>query len=178
MSEESLVALMIGRPLQLAFPERRAPGTSRRCSWPSRASRRAVRPDRPGGREGRDRRNRRRRGQRAGAVPARRWPASSARPAARLRRRRLDSRSPLGPLRAGVVLLSGDRAGESLFPVLSVRANATIQVLRAPRTPRLHQPPARAATRSPSSCAVCASAWRRSSSRCSPCPAATSRRSR
>jgi ribose transport system ATP-binding protein len=29
-----------------------------------------------------------------------------------------------------VVLLSGDRASESLFPVLSVRANATIQVLR------------------------------------------------
>jgi len=38
--------------------------------------------------------------------------------------------SPLGPLRAGVVLLSGDRVRESLFPVLSVRANATIQVLR------------------------------------------------
>src|SRR5205085_11511172 len=34
------------------------------------------------------------------------------------------------PLRAGVVLLSGDRARESLFPVLSVRANSTIQVLR------------------------------------------------
>jgi ribose transport system ATP-binding protein len=43
--------------------------------------------------------------------------------------RNLDSRSPLGPLRAGVVLLSGDRTGESLFPVLSVRANTTIQVL-------------------------------------------------
>jgi ribose transport system permease protein/ribose transport system ATP-binding protein len=38
--------------------------------------------------------------------------------------------SPLGPLRAGVVLLSGDRRGEALFPVLSVRANATVQVLR------------------------------------------------
>ena len=44
--------------------------------------------------------------------------------------RELDTRSPLGPLRAGVVLLSGDRAGEALFPVLSVRANTTIQVLR------------------------------------------------
>ena len=44
--------------------------------------------------------------------------------------KQLDSSSPLGPLRAGVVLLSGDRASESLFPVLSVRANATIQVLR------------------------------------------------
>ncbi len=38
--------------------------------------------------------------------------------------------SPLGPLRAGIVLLSGDRRGEALFPVLSVRANATVQVLR------------------------------------------------
>jgi ribose transport system ATP-binding protein len=44
--------------------------------------------------------------------------------------RELDTRSPLGPLRAGVVLLSGDRTGEALFPVLSVRANSTIQVLR------------------------------------------------
>ena len=43
---------------------------------------------------------------------------------------KLDTRSPLGPLRAGVVLLSADRARESLFPVLSVRANTTIQVLR------------------------------------------------
>jgi len=41
-----------------------------------------------------------------------------------------DRRSPAGPLRAGVVLLSGDRRGEALFGVLSVRANATIQVLR------------------------------------------------
>jgi ribose transport system ATP-binding protein len=38
--------------------------------------------------------------------------------------------SPLGPLRAGVVLLSGDRRSEALFPILSVRANATIQILR------------------------------------------------
>jgi ribose transport system ATP-binding protein len=44
--------------------------------------------------------------------------------------RELDTRSPLGPLRAGVVLLSGDRTGEALFPVLSVRANSTIQILR------------------------------------------------
>jgi ribose transport system ATP-binding protein len=43
---------------------------------------------------------------------------------------KLDTRSPLGPLRAGVVLLSGDRAREALFPVLSIRSNVTIQVLR------------------------------------------------
>jgi ribose transport system ATP-binding protein len=42
----------------------------------------------------------------------------------------VDTRSPLGPLRAGVLLLSGDRNRESLFPVLSVRSNTTIQVLR------------------------------------------------
>ena len=88
-------------------------------------------PDRSRRREGRDPRNRRRRGQRAGAVPPR-----TRRCRAHGRQRRsataseLDTRSPLGPLRAGVVLLSGDRTGESLFPVLSVRANTTIQVLR------------------------------------------------
>ena len=43
---------------------------------------------------------------------------------------KIDMRSPAGSLRAGVVLLSGDRRGEALFPVLSVRANATIQILR------------------------------------------------
>jgi ribose transport system ATP-binding protein len=43
----------------------------------------------------------------------------------------LDLKSPLAALRAGVVLLSGDRSSESLFPVLSVRTNTTIQVLRS-----------------------------------------------
>ncbi len=71
MSEESLVALMIGRPLQLAFPERqrrrgRARGAAGRLGPPGRP----LRADRPRGREGRDRRDRGRRGQRAGAVPA------------------------------------------------------------------------------------------------------------
>ena len=42
----------------------------------------------------------------------------------------LNTKTPLGALRAGVVLLSGDRTTESLFPVLSVRANTTIQILR------------------------------------------------
>ena len=54
----------------------------------------------------------------------------------------LDGRSPVGPLRAGVVYLSGDRIRESLFPVLSVRANTTIQVLRALQPGRHAQPPA------------------------------------
>jgi ribose transport system ATP-binding protein len=131
MSEESLVALMIGRPLQLAFPQRH-----------EREERREVllavsglRGDRFGpvdlevasgeilgiaGAEGN--------GQvqflraLAGAERATGTATCDGTP--------YDSASPLGPLRAGIVLLSGDRASESLFPVLSVRANATIQVLR------------------------------------------------
>jgi len=131
MSEESLVALMIGRPLQLAFPARHV-----------REERRDVlltvsglRGDRFGpidldvasgeilgiaGAEGN------------GQVQFLRALAGAERATgtATCDGKRLDSSSPLGPLRAGVVFLSGDRASESLFPVLSVRVNSTIQVLR------------------------------------------------
>jgi ribose transport system ATP-binding protein len=131
MSEDSLVALMIGRPLQLAFPERH-----------ERAGERSVllavsglQGDRFGpidlevasgeivgiaGAEGN------------GQVQFLRALAGAERATgtASCDGKELDSSSPLGPLRAGVVLLSGDRASESLFPVLSVRANSTIQVLR------------------------------------------------
>ncbi len=72
----------------------------------------------------------------------------------------LDLRSPLGPLRAGVVLLSGDRAGEALFPVLSVRANATIQILRRLGRFGAATPPARSGRRSTGSCSGSASGWR------------------
>lgn len=44
--------------------------------------------------------------------------------------RRVDLRSPPGALRAGILLLSGERAQESLFSVLGVRANASLQILR------------------------------------------------
>ncbi len=37
--------------------------------------------------------------------------------------------SPLDAMRAGILLLAGDRKHEALFPVLGVRNNATIQVL-------------------------------------------------
>ena len=37
--------------------------------------------------------------------------------------------SPLDAVRAGILLLAGNRKYESLFPVLGVRNNATIQVL-------------------------------------------------
>jgi ribose transport system ATP-binding protein len=131
MSEESLVALMIGRPLQLAFPERQGTGAAREV----RLAVSGLQGDRFGpvdlevakgeilgiaGAEGN------------GQVQFLRALAGVERAAgtATCDGRKLDSGSPLGALRAGVVLLSGDRAGESLFPVLSVRANTTIQILR------------------------------------------------
>ena len=131
MSEERLVALMIGRPLQLAFPERHQPESERKVLLAVSG----LRGDRFGpidlevasgeivgiaGAEGN------------GQVQFLRALAGAekATGTATCDGTTLDSRSPLGPLRAGVVLLSGDRASDSLFPVLSVRANSTIQVLR------------------------------------------------
>ena len=132
MSEESLVALMIGRPLQLAFPERHGAG---------RGPRGAPRGLRACTASGSGRSTSRSRRARSSGSPApratgrcsssARSPESSAPPAARPATAASSTRGRrVGPLRAGVVLLSGDRARESLFPVLSVRANTTIQVLR------------------------------------------------
>ncbi len=131
MSEESLVALMIGRPLQLAFPERPEHEAGREVLLAVSG----LQGDRFGpidlevvsgeivgiaGAEGN------------GQVQFLRALAGAERATgtATCDGKELDSSSPVGPLRAGVVLLSGERASESLFPVLSVRANATIQVLR------------------------------------------------
>ena len=131
MSEESLIALMIGRPLEHAFPERSAADVERKTMLAVSG----LRGDSFGpidlevgggeilgiaGAEGN------------GQVQFLRAlagvePASGS---ASCDGQELDTRSPVGPLRAGVVLLSGDRSRESLFPVLSVRANTTIQVLR------------------------------------------------
>jgi ribose transport system ATP-binding protein len=131
MSEESLVALMIGRPLQLAFPERHDKGAEREVALAVSG----LHGERFGpielavakgeilgiaGAEGN------------GQLQFLRALAGVERAdgSATCNGHELDRGSPLGPLRAGVVLLSGDRSGESLFPVLSVRANTTIQVLR------------------------------------------------
>ncbi|TML27751.1 MAG: sugar ABC transporter ATP-binding protein [Actinobacteria bacterium] len=131
MSEESLVALMIGRPLQHAFPERN--GGARPSDVLLAVS--GLRGERFGpidlvvkkgeilglaGAEGN------------GQVQFLRALAGVERPTgtASCNGKELDNKSPLAALRAGVVLLSGDRTGESLFPVLSVRANTTVQVLR------------------------------------------------
>ncbi len=131
MSEESLVALMIGRPLQVAFPDR--DGAERPSEILLAVS--GLRGERFGpidldvqkgeilgiaGAEGN------------GQEQFLRARAGVERPTgtASCNGHELDTKSPLAALRAGVVLLSGDRARESLFPVLSVRANTTIQVLR------------------------------------------------
>ena len=131
MSEEALIALMIGRPLEHAFPERS--GNGRRSVVLLDVS--GLRGDRFGpldlkveqgeilgiaGAEGN------------GQAQFLRALAGVERPSgsASCNGNELDTKSPLAALRAGVVLLSGDRARESLFPVLSVRANTTIQVLR------------------------------------------------
>ena len=132
LSEEELVALMIGRPLKLAFPERGA--ASREPEVLLDVS--GLRGDRFGpidlkvekgeilglaGAEGN------------GQVQFLRALAGVERPAGKAScdGAELNTRSPTGPMRAGVVLLSGDRALEALFPVLSVRTNTTIQVLRS-----------------------------------------------
>ncbi len=132
MTEEALVALMIRRPLQLAFPERqtdeRVPELLLEVS--------GLQGDRFGpidlqvekgeilglaGAEGN------------GQVEFLRALAGVERPNGRAccDGNELIAKSPLAALRAGVVLLSGDRTREALFPVLSVRTNTTIQVLRS-----------------------------------------------
>ena len=131
VSEDGLVALMIGRPLEVAFPERPAPDAGAEAAL----SVSGLYGDRFGpidlvvrkgeivglaGAEGN------------GQVQFLRALAGIERASGSTScdGRELDRRSPLGPLRAGVVLLSGDRRGEALFPILSVRVNATVQVLR------------------------------------------------
>jgi ribose transport system ATP-binding protein len=129
MSEEALVALMIGRPLGQAFPDRDSARPSEVCLDIVE-----LEGDRFGpidlqvhrgeilgiaGAEGN------------GQVQFLRSVAGvdSSTGAVRCNGKAMDTRSPIGPLRAGVILLSGDRARESLFPVLSVRANTTIRAL-------------------------------------------------
>jgi ribose transport system ATP-binding protein len=133
MTEASLVAHMIGRPLQLAFPDRNGEGREPEPMLDLSG----LRGDRFGpidlkvekgeilglaGAEGN------------GQVQFLRALAGVERTASGLVScdgAELNTRSPLAALRAGVVLLSGDRTTESLFPVLSVRSNTTIQVLRS-----------------------------------------------
>ena len=131
VDEDAIVALMIGRPLKVAFPERRAlpddaevvlsvSGLQGERFGPVDLEVRKGEILGIAGAEGN------------GQVPFLRALAG-AEPAtgtASCAGAKIDRRTPAGSLRAGIVLLSGDRKGEALFPVLSVRANATIQILR------------------------------------------------
>ena len=117
MSEESLVALMIGRPLQLAFPPRHEREAEREVLLAVSG----LRGDRFGpidlevasgeivgiaGAEGNGQ------AQFLRALAG----AERATGTATCDGKELDSRSPLGPLRAGVVLLSGDRSVRIALP--------------------------------------------------------------
>jgi ribose transport system ATP-binding protein len=131
MSEDALVALMIGRPLELAFPEREENGTSDDVVLEIAG----LRGERFGpvdlsvrggeilgiaGAEGN------------GQVQLLRSLAGVERATGSVRcgARKVDLRSPTGALRAGIVMLSGERARESVFTVLGTRMNSTIQVLK------------------------------------------------
>jgi len=131
MPEQRLVSLMIGRPLSQAFPERAAPGSGAETAVDIAA----LQGERFGpidlkirrgeilgvaGAEGN------------GQLPFLHALAGVERSSGTVtcNGRKVDVSSPPGPLRSGIVLLSGERARESVFTVLGVRANATLQVLR------------------------------------------------
>jgi ribose transport system ATP-binding protein len=130
MSEDSLVSLMIGRPLQLAFPDRgdRAQGEvllgisgfRGRNVGPLDLEVRAGEILGVAGAEGN------------GQDTLLRGLAGVERAAGTVRcgGQQVNLRTPASAIRAGIILLSGERITEALFPVLGVRANSTVQVLR------------------------------------------------
>jgi ribose transport system ATP-binding protein len=131
MAEERLVALMIGRPLKLAFPPRAGDVAAKEVllSVEALQGRRFGPLDLTlhrgeilgiAGAEGNGQNELLR------SIAG----INRAGGAVRCNGAKLNLRSPNGALAAGIMMLSGDRMGESLFPVLGVRSNASIQVLR------------------------------------------------
>jgi ribose transport system permease protein/ribose transport system ATP-binding protein len=131
MAEETLVALMIGRPLELAFPDRNGAAGERTVLLSARGlcGRRFGPLDLTlhrgeilglAGAEGN------------GQDELLRCLAGVERATGDVRcnGRKVDLRTPFGALRGGIMLLSGERMRDSLFPVLGTRSNATVQVLR------------------------------------------------
>jgi ribose transport system ATP-binding protein len=131
MSEEALVALMIGRPLALAFPDRNGSAGEPEVLLSVSELR---------GRRFGPLNLTLHRGEILGVAGAEgngqgellRCLAGVDRGSGEVRCNgsKVDLRSPFGALKSGIMLLSGERMLESLFPVLGVRSNATIQVLR------------------------------------------------
>jgi ribose transport system ATP-binding protein len=131
MAEDDLVALMIGRPLELAFPSRdreateavellRIEGLRGRRLGPVDLSLHEGEILGIAGAEGN------------GQDELLRSLAGVDRASGEisLDGSRVDLRSPSAALRAGIMLLSGERLRESLFPVLGMRSNSTVQVLK------------------------------------------------
>lgn len=131
LSEGDLVAMMIGRPAELAFPAREVLDDGDRVVLAADG----LRGDRFGPVD-----LRLRRGEILGIAGAEGngqdeliralagvAPASGT---VRLEGRDVDVRSPRAALGSGIAFLSGERLVETLFPVLSVRANTSIQILR------------------------------------------------
>ncbi len=130
MSEENLVTLVIGRPLQLAFPDRaealpgedvlKVSGLHGQRFGPVDLTLRKGEILGMAGAEGNGQ------GELLRSLAGVEHCAGSV----RCNGSRVRLRSPSKALAAGIVLLSGERTRESLFPVLSVRSNSTIQVLK------------------------------------------------
>jgi ribose transport system ATP-binding protein len=130
MSEDDLVSLMIGRPLQLAFPDREGAGGEPEISLEISG----LRGQRFGPLD-----LSLRKGEILGVAGAEgngqdeflRCLAGVTRSAGSVSSNgtKISLRSPYTALRAGIILLSGERVREALFPVLGVRNNSTIQVL-------------------------------------------------
>ncbi|HEY7628610.1 MAG TPA: sugar ABC transporter ATP-binding protein [Ilumatobacteraceae bacterium] len=130
MTEADVVALMIGRPLEMAFPESLATPSTDVVLKVSRLRGRRFGPvdltlNRGeivgiAGAEGN------------GQVQFLRALAGvePSNGSVLCANRKVDLTNPPGPIRAGLVMLSADRKAESVFTALGVRANATLQVLR------------------------------------------------
>jgi ABC-type sugar transport system ATPase subunit len=129
VSESDVVALMIGRPLDQAFPERITEPTDEALLQVTQLRGRRFGPvdltlkrgEIVGiaGAEGN--------GQvqflraLAGVEPSNGTVTCA--------KKKVDLTNPPGPIRAGIILLSADRKAESIFTALGVRANGTLQVL-------------------------------------------------
>jgi ribose transport system ATP-binding protein len=130
LSEPDVVALMIGRPMDMVFPDPPTEQDSETVLQVSRLSGRRFGPVDlnlkrgeivgVAGAEGN--------GQvqflraLAGVEPSNGSVVCGGKP--------VDLHAPPGPLKAGIVLLSADRKVESIFTALGVRSNATLLVLR------------------------------------------------